>query len=69
MTRLYTMLYSEMVDQVTEIVKRMKDAQDIDIDTDWKVLTLLIGGNDMCGYCDNRVSFPITVPNWKEKQR
>ncbi len=29
--------------------------QDIDIENDWKVITLWIGGNDLCDFCNDEV--------------
>lgn len=30
--------------------------QTVDFQNDWKLVTLFIGGNDLCQYCNNRVS-------------
>jgi len=38
-------------------VKRMKADKNIDFDKDWKMVTLFIGGNDLCDYCEDKVSW------------
>jgi len=37
-----------MPDQAREIIKRMKEDNHTDFESDWKVITLFIGGNDLC---------------------
>ncbi|KGL72524.1 Phospholipase B1, membrane-associated, partial [Tinamus guttatus] len=37
--------------QVRSLVDRMKNDTSINFQTDWKLVTLLIGGNDLCRYC------------------
>ena len=29
--------------------------QEVDVDNDWKLVTLWIGGNDLCAYCKGKV--------------
>ncbi|XP_063184728.1 phospholipase B1, membrane-associated [Chroicocephalus ridibundus] len=43
--------------QVRRLVDRMKNDTRINLQTDWKVITLLIGGNDLCDFCKNPVSY------------
>ena len=31
--------------------------QAVNFEKDWKLVTLFIGGNDLCQYCNDRVSF------------
>ena len=43
-----------------ELIQRLQKSNDegkIDYQKDWKMTTLLIGGNDMCDYCKDRVSW------------
>ena len=35
----------------------MKADKNINMDEDWKVITLFVGGNDLCDFCDNEVFF------------
>lgn len=42
--------------QARNIVDRMVADPDVDIANDWKMVTMFIGGNDMCAYCTDRVS-------------
>ncbi|CAH1796942.1 unnamed protein product, partial [Owenia fusiformis] len=43
-----------MLDQATDLVNQMIDSADIDIDNDWKVVNILIGGNDLCRSCNDQ---------------
>ena len=42
-----------MPDQTWTLVRRLKWDPDVDFENDWKVVTLWIGGNDLCDYCKN----------------
>ncbi|NWV05930.1 PLB1 Phospholipase, partial [Ptilonorhynchus violaceus] len=39
--------------QVRKLVDRMKNDTRINFQTDWKLITLFIGGNDLCNVCEN----------------
>jgi len=39
--------------QARLLVERMKVSKEVDLNLDWKMVTLLIGGNDLCQYCNN----------------
>ncbi|GAB0187298.1 phospholipase B1, membrane-associated [Grus japonensis] len=39
--------------QVRRLVDRMKNDTRINMQTDWKIITLFIGGNDLCEFCNN----------------
>ncbi|XP_028809294.1 phospholipase B1, membrane-associated-like [Denticeps clupeoides] len=41
--------------QVQALVNRMKTDPRIDFESDWKVITIFIGGNDMCDHCKNSI--------------
>uniref|UniRef100_G1KUV6 Phospholipase B1, membrane-associated n=1 Tax=Anolis carolinensis TaxID=28377 RepID=G1KUV6_ANOCA len=41
----------DLPDQVKQLVKLMKSDLRIKFDTDWKVITVFIGVNDLCNYC------------------
>ncbi|XP_078256068.1 phospholipase B1, membrane-associated-like [Rhinoraja longicauda] len=47
----------ELMPQVTELLKRMKNDSRINFQEDWKIITLFVGGNDLCDYCKNRTEF------------
>ena len=49
-------VYSAMPGQAVKLVDRMKSDSNIDMKKDWKVITLFVGGNDLCDYCDDKVS-------------
>ncbi|KAK2528723.1 Plb1 [Columba livia] len=43
--------------QVRRLVDRMKNDTRIDFQTDWKLITLFIGGNDLCQFCSDPVRY------------
>jgi len=44
----------DMPDQARDLVARLKNANfGVDFQRDWKMITLFIGGNDLCDYCVN----------------
>jgi phospholipase B1 len=48
---------SDIPKQARILVERMRASSKVDFQNDWKLVTLFIGGNDLCGFCDNRTSF------------
>lgn len=44
-----------MPSQAMKLVERMKKDSNIDFNNDWKVITIFVGGNDLCEFCDDRV--------------
>ncbi|XP_053192692.1 phospholipase B1, membrane-associated-like [Scomber japonicus] len=42
---------SEIGAQVQALIKAIKDNKAVNFEKDWKLLTLFIGGNDLCHYC------------------
>lgn len=51
--------FRDMPTQANDIVFRMKNDTRIDYDNDWKMVSLFVGGNDLCASCENWVSVPI----------
>ncbi|XP_061897397.1 phospholipase B1, membrane-associated-like [Entelurus aequoreus] len=47
----------DVVKQVRALVARMKKDTRIDFHNDWKVITMFIGGNDICDFCTDSVFF------------
>ncbi|MEQ2283350.1 hypothetical protein AMECASPLE_010326 [Ameca splendens] len=47
----------DMVQQVRTLVAKMTNDSRIDFNNDWKVITMFIGGNDICAYCTDSVIF------------
>ena len=43
--------YSHIVSQAAQLVTRMSTDTNVNIDEDWKLITILIGGNDLCDGC------------------
>ena len=41
--------------QAIHLVERIKGNPDINYEEDWKMVTIWVGGNDLCRYCDDRV--------------
>jgi len=44
---------SDMMSQATWLVQQLKANTKININTDWKLLTIWIGSNNLCDVCDN----------------
>ncbi|XP_068436917.1 phospholipase B1, membrane-associated [Clinocottus analis] len=42
--------------QVRRLIDTMKNDTTVDFENDWKLVTLFIGGNDLCQYCNDRAS-------------
>ncbi|KAL6105433.1 plb1 [Pungitius sinensis] len=42
--------------QIRRLIDTMKNDSTLDFENDWKLVTLFIGGNDLCQYCNDRVS-------------
>ncbi|KAI2654363.1 Phospholipase B1, membrane-associated [Labeo rohita] len=42
--------------QVTDLITALKDSKEVNFENDWKLVTLFIGGNDLCQYCHDRAS-------------
>ncbi|XP_037393614.1 phospholipase B1, membrane-associated-like isoform X2 [Pygocentrus nattereri] len=47
----------DMLRQAQALVSRMKNDSRIDFHSDWKVITLFIGGNDLCDSCQNSLYY------------
>uniref|UniRef100_A0A8D0SCA6 Phospholipase B1, membrane-associated n=1 Tax=Sus scrofa TaxID=9823 RepID=A0A8D0SCA6_PIG len=43
----------DMPTQARDLVERMKNSAEINLHKDWKLITLFIGSNDLCHYCEN----------------
>ncbi|XP_012507870.1 PREDICTED: phospholipase B1, membrane-associated [Propithecus coquereli] len=43
----------DMPAQAWDLVERMKTSPEINLEEDWKLVTLFIGINDLCHYCEN----------------
>jgi len=42
-----------MYEQARVLIQRMKESNNIDFEYDWKLVTLFIGGNDICDFCND----------------
>ncbi|KAK0156475.1 Phospholipase B1, membrane-associated [Merluccius polli] len=45
---------SDIPDQVLALIKAMKENKKVDFDNDWKLVTIFVGGNDLCNYCTDQ---------------
>lgn len=45
---------NHMADQARTLITRLKENKNIDFENDWKVITLFIGGNDLCDFCKDK---------------
>ena len=44
---------NDILAQAKTLIKRIKASEDLDWKEDWKLVTLFIGANDLCAFCDN----------------
>ena len=44
-----------MKKQAMELVDKMRADPEVDFHNDWKIVTLFVGGNDLCGSCGVRL--------------
>ncbi|KAE8600276.1 hypothetical protein XENTR_v10013167 [Xenopus tropicalis] len=49
----------DMTSQATNLVNKMKESTVINFNEDWKVITIFIGGNDLCQFCHNRDRYSV----------
>ena len=49
--------FRDMPGQAELLVKRMKSNPNTDFDNDWKIITLFVGGNDLCDFCEDKVIY------------
>ncbi|KAM3856764.1 phospholipase B1, membrane-associated [Vipera latastei] len=45
----------EIIPQVRRLIQLMKNDSKINFQEDWKLITLFIGGNDLCDYCNDPI--------------
>ncbi|ESP02914.1 hypothetical protein LOTGIDRAFT_111188, partial [Lottia gigantea] len=45
-------VFSDLTDEANKLIERLKADINIDINNDWKLITILIGDNDLCDICD-----------------
>ncbi|KAM4041884.1 phospholipase B1, membrane-associated isoform 2-T2 [Anomaloglossus baeobatrachus] len=49
-----------MPKQAETLVQKLKESSEINFNEDWKLITLFIGGNDLCQYCRDRERHSLT---------
>ncbi|KAL5008091.1 hypothetical protein ScPMuIL_013672 [Solemya velum] len=54
----------DLPSQARMLVEKMKDEPGVDFSNDWKVITIFIGGNDICKYCTDKNKY--SVNNFKK---
>ncbi|KAM8832531.1 phospholipase B1, membrane-associated-like isoform 2-T2 [Spinachia spinachia] len=42
---------SDIPKQVQALIKAMKENKEVNFEMDWKIVTIFVGGNDICNYC------------------
>ena len=47
--------FRDLIPQAEELVKKLKGDENVNMEEDWKLVTILVGGNDMCDYCESKV--------------
>uniref|UniRef100_A0A8C3X2L1 Phospholipase B1, membrane-associated n=1 Tax=Catagonus wagneri TaxID=51154 RepID=A0A8C3X2L1_9CETA len=58
----------DMPAQARDLVERMKNSPEINLQKDWKLITLFIGSNDLCHYCEDPESHPAEKYVWHIQQ-
>lgn len=48
---------SDMPNQAIRLVDKLKADPKVDFQKDWKVITMFVGGNDVCDYCKDKSKF------------
>ncbi|XP_014448628.1 phospholipase B1, membrane-associated [Tupaia chinensis] len=56
----------DMKTQAQELVKRIKQNAKIDLKNDWKLVTIFIGGNDLCHYCEE-TKMPLSAKKYVDE--
>ena len=51
-----------MPQQARNLVQKLKEDKSVNMEVGWKLITMFIGGNDLCRACDETV-FPIYLLN------
>ncbi|XP_070705362.1 phospholipase B1, membrane-associated-like [Pempheris klunzingeri] len=49
----------DLLPQVEALVARMKNDSRINFESDWKVISIFIGGNDICDHCYNSLLYSV----------
>ncbi|XP_033874390.2 phospholipase B1, membrane-associated-like isoform X1 [Acipenser ruthenus] len=49
----------DIPDQANRLVQALRDSQDVNFQNDWKLVTVFIGGNDLCNYCNDRETYSV----------
>ncbi|XP_022094631.1 uncharacterized protein LOC110981397 [Acanthaster planci] len=47
----------EIEEQAERLVQKMKDEASVDYEKDWKLITIFIGGNDLCDLCNDKTLY------------
>ncbi|CAF1084675.1 unnamed protein product [Brachionus calyciflorus] len=47
----------ELLSQANEMIDRMNSTKTIDFLNSWKLITIFIGGNDLCKFCTNKTKY------------
>lgn len=57
-----------MPGQAQNLVNKLRADSSINMEQDWKMITLFIGGNNLCAFCNDLVSFLLgkseTTSTW-----
>ncbi|BFZ11512.1 hypothetical protein BsWGS_14551 [Bradybaena similaris] len=48
---------SDAVGQAETLVRLMREVKDVDFNNSWKLVTVFIGGNDLCDYCQDENAY------------
>jgi phospholipase B1 len=56
---MYLNIRRNMPGQADDLIERLKNDSRIDFEKDWKMVTLFVGGNDLCGSCRRWVGISV----------
>ena len=45
---------NHLTEQARTLISRLRNSKEIDFANDWKLVTLFIGGNDLCDFCKDK---------------
>jgi len=57
----------DLPDQAMDLIEKIRDSSEVNLEEDWKVVTIWIGGNDLCDYCNDPEHY--SPENYQENVR
>ncbi|KAK3768022.1 hypothetical protein RRG08_045036 [Elysia crispata] len=54
---------SSFAEQASGLVTKLQADSNVDFDDDWKLITIFLGGNDLCEYCEYNITPAVYTSN------